>query len=243
MTFSLKGKKVLVTGGSRGIGRAIVKAFAEAGSDVITCYRSEGEAVDSLIRELKNTTGEHHVMRADVSDSADVARLVEEARTRFGKLDVLVNNAGVISHVPFAELPLQEWKRVLDNNLTATFEIIQRSLPLLPEGSSVINVGSRVATVGIPLRAHYTSAKSGLIGLTRSLAKELGGRGIRVNIVAPGPTETEEEVSPEVRQRYQQMIALRRLGRADEIAGAVLFLASDLATFITGETINVDGGI
>lgn len=243
MSVVLDGKKVLVTGGSRGIGRAIVLALAGAGADVMTCYRTEGEAVDSLARELKNTGGEHHLVRADVSDEADLTRLVDEVRQRYGRLDALVNNAGVISHIPFADLPVQEWRRVLDNNLTAPFEVTQKVLPLLPEGASVINIGSRVATVGIPLRAHYTSAKAGLIGLTRSLAKELGGRGIRVNVVAPGPIETEEPVSAEVRQRYQQLIALRRLGRPEEIANAVLFLASDLATFISGETINVDGGI
>jgi 3-oxoacyl-[acyl-carrier protein] reductase len=189
----LDGKKVLVTGGSRGIGRAIVLALAGAGADVMTCYRTEGEAVDSLARELKNTTGDHHLIRADVSDQDDLARLIDEAGQRYGRLDALVNNAGVISHIPFAELSLQEWRRVLDNNLTAPFEVTQRALPLLPEGASVVTIGSRVATIGIPLRAHYTAAKSGLIGLTRSLAKELGGRGIRVNVVAPGPIETEEE--------------------------------------------------
>jgi 3-oxoacyl-[acyl-carrier protein] reductase len=111
------------------------------------------------------------------------------------------------------------------------------------EGGSVINVGSRVATVGIPLRAHYTAAKAGLIGLTRSLAKELGPRGIRVNLIAPGPIETEAEVPAEVRRRYQKMIALGRLGRPEDIARVVLFLGSDLAAFVNGETINVDGGI
>ncbi|GAA0526041.1 SDR family NAD(P)-dependent oxidoreductase [Paractinoplanes ferrugineus] len=243
MSVVLDGKKVLVTGGSRGIGRAIVLALAGAGADVMTCYRSEGEAVDSLARELKSTAGDHHLVRADVSDQTDLARLIDEARQRYGRLDALVNNAGVISHIPFAELSLDEWRRVLDNNLTAPFEVTQRALPLLPEGASVVTIGSRVATIGIPLRAHYTAAKSGLIGLTRSLAKELGGRGIRVNVVAPGPIETEEEVSPQVRQRYQQLIALRRLGRPEEVANAVLFLVSDLSTFVSGETINVDGGI
>ncbi|WP_306212593.1 SDR family NAD(P)-dependent oxidoreductase [Actinoplanes sp. RD1] len=243
MTLQLHGKKVLVTGGSRGIGRGIVLALARAGADVLTCYRTEGEAVESLARELKAGPGEHHLVRADVSDAADVERLAEQARVRFGRLDALVNNAGVISHVPFAELSADEWRRVVGNNLTAPFTVTQAVLPLLGEGASVVNVGSRVATIGIPLRAHYTASKSGLIGLTRSLAKELGSRGVRVNVVAPGPIETEEPVRPEVLERYRTMIPLGRLGRPDEIAGAVLFLVSDLASFVNGATINVDGGI
>lgn len=243
MGISLTGKKVLVTGGSRGIGRGVVLALAEAGADVLTCYREHGEHVDELVRILADTPGEHHVVRADVGTPEGVTALLEEARTRFGRLDIVVNNAGVISHIPFAELPLAEWHRVLDTNLTASFLVVQGALPLLGEGASIVNIGSRVATVGIPLRSHYTAAKAGTVGLTRSLAKELGGRGIRVNTVAPGVIATEKELSPEIIARYEGMTALRRLGRVEDIAGAVLYLSSDLARYVTGETINVDGGI
>ncbi|MDM4718198.1 SDR family NAD(P)-dependent oxidoreductase [Micromonospora sp. WMMA1363] len=241
--MDVAGKKVLVTGGSRGIGRAIVLSFARAGADVVTCYRTESEVVGSLVEELKATPGTHQVVRADITNAADVAALVEEARLRFGRLDAVVNNAGVISHVPFAELPPDEWRSVIDNNLTAAARVTQAALPLLGAGSSVVNVGSRVATVGIPLRAHYTAAKFGLIGLTRSLAKELGPQGIRVNVVAPGPVQTETDTPPAVLERYKNLIPLGRLGEADEIAAVVRFLASDSASFVSGETINVDGGI
>jgi len=241
--YAVQGKRALVTGGTRGIGRGIVLALAAAGMDVLACHRQEGEPAESLGRELKETGGDHHLVRADVTRQDDVDRLVAICGERYGHLDLVVNNAGVISHVPFAELEVQEWHRVVDTNLTACFRVIRGVLPLLPEGASVVNVGSRVATVGIPLRAHYTAAKAGLIGMTRSLAKELGPRGIRVNIVAPGPIETEEEVPAAVRERYAQMVALGRLGRPAEIAGPVLFLASGLSTFVTGETIHVDGGI
>jgi 3-oxoacyl-[acyl-carrier protein] reductase len=243
MTVQLSGKKTLVTGGTRGIGRAIVLALAGAGARVVTCYRSDEEAADSLARELKETGGEHHVMKADMADPADIDRLVDEAGSRLGGLDVLVHNAGVISHVPFADLAPEEWHRVLNTNLTAGYLLARKALPLLSEGGSVVYIGSKVATVGVPLRVHYTAAKAGLIGLTRSLAKELGPRGIRVNVVAPGPVQTETPVSAEVLERYQRMIPLGRLGRPKEIAGAVLFLASDLSSFVHGETINVDGGI
>src|SRR5207302_6241291 len=123
---------------------------------------------------LKEIGGDHQVVRADVTDAASVERLVEECRVHFGRLDIVVNNAGAISHIPFAELSLEEWHRIVDTDLTATFLVTQKALPLLASGGSVVNVGSKVATVGIPLRAHYTAAKAGLVGLTRSLAKEYG---------------------------------------------------------------------
>ncbi|MEU7985021.1 SDR family NAD(P)-dependent oxidoreductase [Streptosporangium canum] len=243
MELKLTGKKALVTGGSRGIGRGIVLGLAHAGADVVTCYRTESEAVTSLARELKETGGDHQLVKADVSDPAEVDALVEDCRTSLGSLDVVVHNAGVISHVPFAELPVEEWRRVVENNLGGPYLVTQRALPLLSAGASIIFIGSRVATVGIPLRSHYTATKAGLVGLTRSLAKELGPRGLRVNVVAPGPIETEEPAPAEVRERYRKMIPLGRLGTPEDVAGVVAFLASDLSRFVNGETINVDGGI
>jgi 3-oxoacyl-[acyl-carrier protein] reductase len=239
----LTDKRALVTGGSRGIGRAIVRTLADAGARVITCSRTDGPATESLVSELKETGGDHHVVTADVTRPTEVDQLLSQAESRLGGLDVLVHSAGAISHVPLAELPLEEWHRVIDTNLTAAYLLARRALPLLPVGASIIYIGSRVATVGIPLRAHYTASKAGLIGLARSMAKELGPRGIRVNLVAPGPVETEAAVPAETIQRYQQMIPLGRLGRPGEIADAVLFLASDLSSFVNGETLNVDGGI
>jgi 3-oxoacyl-[acyl-carrier protein] reductase len=240
---NLTGKKALVTGGTRGIGRAVTHALAAAGAEVVACYRSDGEHLDALARELKETGGEHHLVRADVCDPAAVDVLLTECGRRYGALDVVVNNAGVISHEPFDRLAEAEWHRVLDTNLTAAYLVVQKALPLLRSGASVINIGSRVATVGIPLRAHYTAAKAGMIGLTRSLCKELGPRGIRVNLVAPGVIDTGAELPAETRARYKGMTALRRLGDPADIAAVVCFLASDLAGYLTGETINVDGGI
>ncbi|RBQ20812.1 short-chain dehydrogenase [Spongiactinospora rosea] len=239
----LNGKTALVTGGVRGIGRAIVLDLAKAGANIVTCTRQGGEPATTLEKELREIGGEHHVATADVTRPQDIDALVGECERRWGRLDIVVNNAGAISHVPFAELTAHEWHKVVDTGLTATAMVIQRALPLLGEGSSVINIGSKVATVGLPLRVHYTAAKAGLIGLTRSLAKELGGRGIRVNLVAPGPVETEAGVPDDVRERYRRMIAIGRMGRPEEIATVVTFLAGEQAAFINGETINVDGGI
>ncbi|MDQ0762623.1 SDR family NAD(P)-dependent oxidoreductase [Streptomyces canus] len=244
MTIQLDGRTVLLTGGTRGIGRGIALALARSGARLLTCSRHDDEAAQSLQRELKEIGPDHHVMRADVSRSEDIEALVGEAEARFGSLDAVVANAGAITHVPFDKLTPEDWHRVLDTNLTGTYLLVQKSLPLLGEGSSVIAVGSRSAMVGIPLRAHYTASKAGLVGLTRSLAKELGPRGIRVNVVAPGVIEPENEPLPEeTRARYRQLTALGRLGRPEEVAGAVLFLASTLSAYVTGETLHVDGGI
>lgn len=242
-------KKALVTGGTRGIGRGIVLALARAGVNVATCSRSGGSDADTLDRELKETGGDHLVMRADVSDPESVARLIGECRDRFGSLDVLVNNAGTISHIPFEKLPLTEWRQVIDSNLTGSYLTTQAALPLLGEGASVINIGSRSAQAGLPLRSHYTAAKAGLVGLTRSLAKELGPRGIRVNLIAPGVIDTDVERKIPAKDRaamaarYAALTALGRVGDIDEIAGVVLFLASPRARYVTGAAINVDGGI
>ncbi len=249
MRIDLTGKKILITGGTRGIGRGVVLAAAGAGADVLTCYRQDGDAVESLLKELGQTGGQHHVVKADVSQVAEVDRLVAEARERYGRLDGVVNNAGVISHIPFGELPAQEWSRVIDTNLTAAYRVIQQALPLFGDGASVVNIGSRGAAAGIPLRAHYTAAKAAMIGLTRSLAKELGPRRVRVNVVAPGVIETEAfdsmpaERAAGLRATYSRKTALGRLGTVKELAGPVLFLLSDVSAYVTGETINVDGGI
>lgn len=239
----LAGKKALVTGGSRGIGREIVLAYARAGASVVTCGRHASEALTSLSRELEDVGGAHRVLIADVGQAEDVDRLVTECRATLGGLDILVHNAGVMSRVPFAELPLEEWRRVIDTNLGAAYRVTQQALPLLSAGASVVFVGSRVATIGMPLGAHYTASKAGLVGLTRSLAKELGPRGVRVNVVAPGSIETDTPIPPEARRRQEQVIALGRLGRPSDVAGVAAFLASDMAAYVSGETINVDGGV
>ncbi|MGW3497528.1 SDR family NAD(P)-dependent oxidoreductase [Streptomyces sp. NPDC001020] len=250
MDLGLKGKKALVTGGTRGVGRGVVLALARAGVDVVTCYQRDSEFVASLEHELKEIGGDHHVLRADLSKPEEIASLLTRVRELHGdRLDLLVNNAGAISHIPYAELPLEEWQRIFDTNVTGAHLVVQHALPLLGEGSSVVSIGSRAVEAGIPLRAHYTATKAAIAGLNRSLAKEFGPQGIRFNILALGVIETEnfhnmpEEQQKLMAERYGAKTALGRLGTPDEVAGAVLWLASDLSRYVTGNTIGVDGGI
>jgi 3-oxoacyl-[acyl-carrier protein] reductase len=245
MDFGMKGRHAVVTGGSRGIGRAIVLGLARHGASVTACYTTPSEAVESLTAELGSLGADAELIRADVSDEAQAQRFVERAGERRGPIDVLVNNAGVVSHRTLDELDLAEWRRVLDVNLTSMYLITRAALPRLAGSASVINISSAVAMRGMAARTHYTAAKAGVVGLTRSLAKELGPRGIRVNAIAPGLVDTDQmaPVPQQVRAKYTQMIALGRFGRPEEVADAVLLLASDAARYISGATLNVDGGI
>ncbi|MER6128868.1 SDR family NAD(P)-dependent oxidoreductase [Streptomyces sp. NPDC001795] len=250
MDLELRGKTALVTGGTRGVGRGIVLALARAGVDVVTCYVHPSEYVTTLEEELKETGGNHHVLRADLSQPEEIAALLTRVRELHGdRLDLLVNNAGAISHVPYADLSPEEWHRIVNTNLTGAHLVIQHALPLLGEGSSVVSIGSRAVDAGVPLRSHYTATKAALVGLNRSLAKEFGGKGIRFNIVALGVIETEkyhelpEDQKRLMAERYGAKTALGRLGRPNEVAGAILWLASDLSRYVTGNTIGVDGGI
>lgn len=245
MDLGLTGKRALVTGGSRGIGRAIVLGLAQGGASVAACYNRESADVERLRGELEEIGGASYLTQADISDQASATAFVTEAASRFGGLDILINNAGVVSHAMLEQLELDEWHRVIDTNLTAVYLVTKAALPHIAPGASIVNITSAVAMRGMPARTHYISSKAGLIGLTRALCKELGRRGVRVNAIAPGIIETDQtsDLDEAGRARYSGLAALNRLGRPEEIADAVLYLASDNASFISGVTLNVDGGI
>ncbi len=244
MEQGLTGKRVLVTGGTKGIGRATVLAFARAGARVVTCSRRGGPEADTLAAELAEL-GEHRVVAADLTDREEVTQLVKTTHEHLGGLDVLINNVGVDGAVMFDELDEDEWHRVLEHNVTVTYRVSRAALPSIADGGSIVNVGSSVALRGRVAGVHYTASKAALIGFTRALCKEVGPRGIRVNSVAPGLTETEPGAGlpPAAVERIVGMTALGRICQPTDVAGAVLFLAGDTSRYISGATLNVDGGV
>ncbi|MFI1395469.1 SDR family NAD(P)-dependent oxidoreductase [Streptomyces sp. NPDC020681] len=245
LTSGLAGKRVLITGGTRGIGRATALAFARAGAQVVAGHSRDGEAAESLGRELDEIGPGHVTVRADVTTADGATALADACRDGFGELDVLVNNVGIDGHAKFGDLEPAEWQRLFDHNVTSAYLVTQAVLDLLTEGASIVNIGSSVALRGRPFSAHYSASKAALVGFGRALCKELGPRGIRVNTVAPGVTESEagEDLPPQLRERIAAMTALGRLGRPEDVAGAVLFLAGDASRYVSGATITVDGGI
>jgi len=223
----------------------MVLGLAGSGASVAACYNRESEDVERLRGELEQIGGEGYLAQADVSDPESAAAFVGEAQERFGGLDILINNAGVVSHALIGDLELDEWHRVIDTNLTAVYLITKAALPVMADGGSIVNITSAVAMRGMPGRTHYISSKAGLIGFTRALCKEVGKQGVRVNALAPGIIETDQTAGLDEagRARYSGLAALNRLGQSEEIASVALFLASDLASFVSGVTLNVDGGI
>ena len=239
MTFaSLDGKTALVTGGSRGIGRAIAVELARAGASVVVGYRSGAEEAETVAVEIGG-----RAVQADVSKDDEARRLVGEA----GELDVLVNNAGITRDGLLMRMPDDDWSAVLDTNLGGVFHTCRAAARgmLKRRAGSIVNVSSVVGVHGNPGQTNYAAAKAGIIGFTKSLARELGNRGVRANVVAPGyiSTRLTEELPDDLKELMLQNTPLGRFGSPEDVAGAVRFLCSDEASFITGEVLLVDGGL
>jgi 3-oxoacyl-[acyl-carrier protein] reductase len=234
----LEGKTALVTGGSRGIGRAIALELAGAGADVVVGYRSGVEKAQTVAQEAGG-----RAVEADVSDPEQAKRLVEEA----GDLDILVNNAGLTRDGLLARMPDADWRDVLETNLSSVFytcRAVTRGM-MKKRAGSIVNVSSIVGVHGNWGQTNYGASKAGIIGFTKSLARELGSRGVRANVVAPGYVNTRlTDVLPdEAKEAMLANTPLGRLGDPEDVAGAVRFLCSDEAAFITGEVLLVDGGL
>lgn len=243
-----KDKVVLVTGGSRGIGRAIAVAFARAGaSTVVISYAGNEAAAQETVGLLQAAGAKAEAVKFDVADSAACAGAIDGVVKAHGRLDVLVNNAGVAVDGLVMRVKDEDWDKQLDTNLKGAFSLIRAaSRPMMKQrGGAIINVTSVVGEMGNGGQAAYSASKAGLIGLTKSVARELSSRNIRVNAVSPGfiGTDMTSHLSDELRQKMLEGIPLGRLGNPEEVAGAVLFLAGDAASYITGEVLKVNGGM
>jgi 3-oxoacyl-[acyl-carrier protein] reductase len=243
--LGLSGKRVLVTGGTRGVGRATSLALARSGARVVACYRTAQDAAKRLESEPGWDADRHRTLQADLFTPDGRTAAVAACRELFGGVDILVNNLGTYDPRPFRELTDEDVARVLEENLTVHIQLTRAVLPLLTDGAAVVNVGAGMAERGRAGHVHFTAAKAGLGGFVRSLSKELGDRGIRINTVAPGVVETERgtNLPPQVREGLRSAIPLRRFGTAREIACAIAFLASDAASFVNGAMLRVDGGL
>ena len=233
--------KVLISGGSRGIGRALVESFTQNGDSVAFIYKNSHDAARALVE----STGAVSIC-ADISDSSLANRAAEEAISALGGIDILVNNAGISQIKLFTDITDEDWSNMINTNLSSAFYLTRASLPYMISQKSgrIINIGSMWGKVGASCEVHYSAAKAGLRGLTLALAKEVGPSGITVNAIEPGviSTEMNSALSQEVLAELCDETPLCRLGTPSDIANAVLFLASEKASFITGQIIGIDGG-
>jgi 3-oxoacyl-[acyl-carrier protein] reductase len=238
----LDGRVALVTGGSRGIGAAIARELARAGARVAVNYRAGREPAEELAGEVGGIA-----VAADVADAADVAGLVEAVERGLGEIDLLVNNAGITRDTLIARMTDDDWAQVIDTNLRGAFltcRAVSRKM-LRRRAGAIVNISSVVGVHGNPGQANYAASKAGIIGMTKALARELGSRSVRANAVAPGyvATELTDALPEDAKQAILAGTPLGRLGRPEDVAGAVRFLCSDEAAFVTGEVLLVDGGL
>ncbi|HDE5646131.1 TPA: 3-oxoacyl-[acyl-carrier-protein] reductase [Staphylococcus aureus] len=240
-------KSALVTGASRGIGRSIALQLAEEGYNVAVNYAGSKEKAEAVVEEIKAKGVDSFAIQANVADADEVKAMIKEVVSQFGSLDVLVNNAGITRDNLLMRMKEQEWDDVIDTNLKGVFNCIQKATPqmLRQRSGAIINLSSVVGAVGNPGQANYVATKAGVIGLTKSAARELASRGITVNAVAPGfiVSDMTDALSGELKEQMLTQIPLARFGQDTDIANTVAFLASDKAKYITGQTIHVNGGM
>lgn len=243
----LSGKTALVTGGSRGIGRAIALQLAESGADVIVNYAGNEQAAEEVVQSIEAMGRRSGKIQADVGSWEQADLLIKQVLEQFGKIDILVNNAGITRDNLMMRMKEEEFDQVLHTNLKGVFNCVRSvTRPMMKQRSGrIINISSVVGTIGNAGQTNYSAAKAGVIGLTKAAAKEVATRGITVNCIAPGfiTTDMTDKLNEETKQQILQQIPLARFGMPEEIAKAVVFLASDGASYITGQTIHVDGGM
>jgi len=244
--MQLLGQSAIITGGSRGIGKSIALRLAAEGADILFTYASNEAAAAETVKEIEALNRKVIAIKADASSAAGANEVVEKALAAFGKIDILVNNAGITRDTLLMRMSEEDWDAVLDTNLKGVFLLTKAAIrPMMSnKRGKIITISSVVGLVGNPGQANYCASKAGVIGFSKSLAKEVGSRGITVNVIAPGYIETEmtEKLNEVQRKTIMDMIPLKRIGRPQEIAGLTAFLASS-DDYITGETIRVDGGM
>ncbi len=243
----LEGKVALVTGASRGIGRAIALRLAEQGAKVVFTYRSSQGAAEKLGEELSEFCYEYEGIQSDAANFADAHAVVEKVLEDFGQIDILINNAGQTKDGLIMRMSEEQWDSIIDNNLKSAFNFTHAVVPSMARRrtGSIINISSVVGVNGNAGQCNYAASKAALLGLTKSIAKEMGPRGIRCNAIAPGfiATDMTDKLSEELRTKLVETIPLRRGGTPEDVANVALFLASDLASYVNGQTIHCCGGM
>lgn len=244
---SLKGKTAIVTGASRGIGKAIALGLAELGANIVINYRSSSISIDKLIEEIEAKGSKAIAVQGDVSVFLEAENIIKKAVETFGSLDILVNNAGITKDGLILRMKEEDFDKVIEVNLKGAFNCIRHSTPIMMKQKSgkIINISSVVGVSGNAGQINYSAAKAGIIGMTKSAARELAARGINVNAVAPGFIQTSmtDSLSDKVKESTLNNIPLKKFGTAQDIANLVAFLASPSSDYITGQVINVDGGM
>lgn len=243
----LNGRTALVTGATRGIGRAIALKFAAEGADVAFTYRSQHEAAQSLVAEIEALGVRAKAYTSDAASFEDAHKVVEDVKSVFGRIDVLVNNAGITKDGLMMRMDEAQWDAVIGTNLKSAFNFIHACMPVMARqrSGSIINMSSVVGLSGNAGQCNYSASKAGLVGLAKSIAKEMGPRGIRANCIAPGfiATDMTGALPENIRQEWEKQIPLRRGGQPEDVANVALFLASDLSSYVTGQVLNCCGGM
>ena len=245
MEFLLKNKVAIVTGGARGIGRAIVLELIQAGSKVIFTYLKSNESAGIVLDEIKELKGEAVAIKADVRDFKETKKVIEDTINKFGRIDILVNNAGIVKDKSLMMMDPSEWQEVIDTNLTGYFNMAKACIVTMMKEKSgnIVNISSVAGIVGMPRQVNYSSAKAGIIGFTKALAKEVAPYNIRVNAIAPGYIDTDMTKNLKQKESLVKLVPFNRFGKPEEIAMLVSFLVSDRAGYITGQVVKIDGGL